>query len=135
MKTLKQGAMTKDDFLKEAKIMKNMNHPKLVKLFAVCTEEPIYIVTELMNNGSLLTYLREGEGQYLQLPPLVDMMTQVNMSCKSICTDIVFRVYANVLIFVGCIVHNQETVFILHLSTLVLLVCMTFNAFLSSMFF
>ena len=77
VKTLKQRAMAKDDFLKEAKITKNLNHTKLVKLFAVCTGEPIYIVTEFMAHGSLLAYLREGSGQVLQLPPLVDMMAQI----------------------------------------------------------
>lgn len=47
------------DFLREAQIMKRLRHPKLIQLYAVCTlEEPIYIVTELMSNGSLLDYLQ-----------------------------------------------------------------------------
>ncbi|VDQ17735.1 unnamed protein product [Trichobilharzia regenti] len=69
--------MTKDEFLKEARIMRAAQHPKLVRLYAVCTEDPIYIVTELMCNGSLLQYLREGAGRNLQLNSLVDMMAQV----------------------------------------------------------
>lgn len=79
MKTLKPGAMSKDDFLKEAKIMKNLNHPKLVKLYAVCTDDPMYIITELMTHGSLLEYLQNGPGQHLEIVCLVDMMAQVRL--------------------------------------------------------
>lgn len=35
----------------EANMMKNLQHPRLVRLFAVVTQEPIYIVTEYMENG------------------------------------------------------------------------------------
>ena len=49
-----------------------------VRLYAVCTKEPpICIVTELMPHGALLSYLREGRGQRLPLPALVDMMAQI----------------------------------------------------------
>lgn len=51
--------MDPKDFIEEAKIMKKLRHPKLIQLYAVCTfEEPIYIVTELMKNKSLLEYLK-----------------------------------------------------------------------------
>jgi len=57
------GTMDPKDFLAEAHIMKALRHPKLIQLYAVCTEdEPIYIVTELMRNGSLLEYLQGGWG-------------------------------------------------------------------------
>ncbi|CAF4204568.1 unnamed protein product, partial [Rotaria magnacalcarata] len=59
VKTLKPGSMNPVDFLAEASIMKRLRHANLIQLFAVCTiEEPIYIVTELMKNGSLLDYLQ-----------------------------------------------------------------------------
>ncbi|CAH8591084.1 unnamed protein product [Schistosoma bovis] len=77
VKTLKQGTMTREDFLKEARIMRAAQHPKLVRLYAVCTEDPIYIVTELMCNGSLLQYLRDGPGKNLLINQLVDMMAQI----------------------------------------------------------
>ena len=39
----------------------NILLPRLIQLYAVCTqEEPIYIITELMKNGSLLEYLQVG---------------------------------------------------------------------------
>ena len=57
--------MDPKDFLAEAQIMKKLRHPKLIQLYAVCTQdEPIYIVTELMRHGSLLEYL---QGQWVQM--------------------------------------------------------------------
>jgi fyn-related kinase len=59
IKTLKSGTMDPKDFLAEAQIMKKLRHSKLIQLYAVCTlEEPIYIITELMKNGSLLDHLQ-----------------------------------------------------------------------------
>jgi serine/threonine protein kinase len=53
------GIMDPKNFLAEAQIMKKLRHQKLIQLYAVCTmEEPIYIITELMKNGSLLEYLQ-----------------------------------------------------------------------------
>ena len=78
VKTLKSGTMSPQDFLAEAQIMKKLRHEKLIQLYAVCThEEPIYIVTELMKNGSLLDYLQKGEGRHLKLPELIDIGAQV----------------------------------------------------------
>lgn len=69
--------MDPQDFLEEAKIMKRLHHPKLIRLFAVCTtEQPIYIVTEMMKNGSLLHYLR-GRGNGTKYETLLDMAIQV----------------------------------------------------------
>ncbi|XP_053202561.1 tyrosine-protein kinase Src42A-like [Panonychus citri] len=77
IKTLKTGTMDPKDFLAEAQIMKKLRHPKLVQLYAVCTlEEPIYIITELMKNGSLLEYL-QGKGRSLKLPQLIDMSAHI----------------------------------------------------------
>lgn len=69
--------MDKEDFLAEAQMMKKLKHPKLIQLYAVCsTEEPIYIVTELMKHGSLLEYL-QGVGKKSTIRQLVDMGVQV----------------------------------------------------------
>ena len=65
--------------LQEAQIMKMLRHDKLVRLYAVCTqEEPIFIVTELMANGSLLEYLRNDTHRLISLTHLIDMASQVN---------------------------------------------------------
>ena len=50
-----------------------------VQLYAVCTlEEPIFIVTELMKHGSLLEYLRHGEGKYSIMHQMIDMIAQIS---------------------------------------------------------
>ncbi|KAK2883755.1 hypothetical protein QQF64_016518 [Cirrhinus molitorella] len=78
VKTLKPGTMDTKDFLREAQIMKKLRHVKLIQLYAVCTtEEPIYIVTELMSHGSLLEYLQKDKGASLQLSDQVEMAAQV----------------------------------------------------------
>ncbi|XP_015714203.1 tyrosine-protein kinase Fyn [Coturnix japonica] len=77
IKTLKPGTMSPESFLEEAQIMKKLRHDKLVQLYAVVSEEPIYIVTEYMSKGSLLDFLKDGEGRALKLPNLVDMAAQV----------------------------------------------------------
>ncbi|KPP66462.1 hypothetical protein Z043_115034 [Scleropages formosus] len=51
IKTLKPGTMSPEAFLQEAQIMKKLRHDKLVPLYAVVSEEPIYIVTEYMAKG------------------------------------------------------------------------------------
>ncbi|XP_045527550.1 tyrosine-protein kinase Src42A isoform X3 [Pieris brassicae] len=77
IKTLKSGTMDPKDFLAEAQIMKKLRHNKLIQLYAVCTlEEPIYIITELMKNGSLLEFL-QGKGRGLKLQQLIDMAAQI----------------------------------------------------------
>ncbi|KAG2460882.1 YES kinase, partial [Polypterus senegalus] len=77
VKTLKPGTMSPEAFLEEAQIMKRLRHDKLVQLYAVVSEEPIYIVTEFMSQGSLLDFLKDGDGRYLKLPQLVDMAAQI----------------------------------------------------------
>lgn len=58
--------------------MKNLRHPKLIQLYAVCTlEDPIYIITELMRHGSLQEYLQNDAGAKIHLNQQVDMATQV----------------------------------------------------------
>lgn len=51
IKTLKPGTMSPEAFLQEAQVMKKLRHEKLVQLYAVVSEEPIYIVTEYMGQG------------------------------------------------------------------------------------
>ncbi|KFZ61899.1 Proto-oncogene tyrosine-protein kinase Src, partial [Antrostomus carolinensis] len=79
IKTLKPGTMSPEAFLQEAQVMKKLRHEKLVQLYAVVSEEPIYIVTEYMSKGSLLDFLKGEMGKYLRLPQLVDMAAQVGL--------------------------------------------------------
>ena len=51
--------MTPEKFLEEAKIMKDLRHNNILSLLATCSkEDPIYIITEYMKKGSLLSYLK-----------------------------------------------------------------------------
>ncbi|XP_066571117.1 tyrosine-protein kinase BTK [Amia ocellicauda] len=60
IKMIKEGSMSEDDFIDEAKVMMKLRHQNLVQLYGVCTKQrPIYIVTEFLSNGCLLNYLRE----------------------------------------------------------------------------
>ncbi|XP_037833113.1 proto-oncogene tyrosine-protein kinase Src isoform X2 [Kryptolebias marmoratus] len=77
IKTLKPGTMSPEAFLEEAQVMKKLRHEKLVQLYAVVSEEPIYIVTEYMSRGSLLDFLKGDMGKILRLPQLVDMASQI----------------------------------------------------------
>ncbi len=78
VKKLKEGQMSPEAFLEEAKIMHKLRHRKLVQLMGVCTKnEPLYIITELMIHGSLLDHLRKDEGRVIKLPTLLDMAAQV----------------------------------------------------------
>ncbi|XP_071268579.1 tyrosine-protein kinase Blk [Salvelinus alpinus] len=77
VKTLKEGTMEPEAFLQEANLMKQLQHDRLVRLHAVVTMEPIYIVTEFMINGSLLDFLKTDEGKKLKLTKLIDMSAQI----------------------------------------------------------
>ncbi|KAM3856417.1 tyrosine-protein kinase Blk [Vipera latastei] len=77
VKTLKEGSMAPDAFLGEANLMKRLQHNKLVRLYAVVTQQPIYIVTEYMANGSLLDFLDTNQGKNLSLPKLIDFSAQI----------------------------------------------------------
>ncbi|XP_071965860.1 tyrosine-protein kinase Fyn-like [Antedon mediterranea] len=79
IKTFKPGTVSPSEFLEEANIyMNKLKHDNLMQLYAICSDkEPIYIVTELMANGSLLEYLKDGDGRNMQLVDLVDMSVQI----------------------------------------------------------
>uniref|UniRef100_A0A146YRK3 Tyrosine-protein kinase n=1 Tax=Fundulus heteroclitus TaxID=8078 RepID=A0A146YRK3_FUNHE len=78
IKTLKQEDTRQDEFVKEVQALKNLHHPKLIQLLAMCSRgEPVYIVTELMSKGSLKSYLASNEGQVLKTAHLIYMSGQV----------------------------------------------------------
>ncbi|XP_015273065.1 PREDICTED: cytoplasmic tyrosine-protein kinase BMX [Gekko japonicus] len=83
VKMIKEGSMSEDEFIEEAETMMKLNHPKLVKLYGVCTKTyPIYIVAEYMANGCLLSYLKN-HGKELHPFQLVEM-------CCNICEAMAF---------------------------------------------
>ena len=79
VKTLKEEAMALPDFLAEAAVMKDLHHENLVQLLGVCTREaPFYIITEYMNHGNLLEYLRKSDKSKLPPSTLMFMATQIS---------------------------------------------------------
>ncbi|XP_050672649.1 tyrosine-protein kinase Btk29A isoform X1 [Leptidea sinapis] len=80
VKMMKEGTMSEDDFIDEAKVMTKLQHQNLVQLYGVCSKHrPIYIVTEYMRHGSLFNYLRRSAPDLLSPAVLLDMCIQV---CK-----------------------------------------------------
>ncbi|NWJ12102.1 HCK kinase, partial [Crypturellus undulatus] len=78
VKTMKPGSMSAAAFLAEAELMKTLQHDRLVRLHAVVTsEEPIFIITEFMERGSLLDFLKSSEGHRQPLPRLIDFSAQI----------------------------------------------------------
>ncbi|CAJ1084363.1 protein-tyrosine kinase 6b [Xyrichtys novacula] len=79
IKILKNDSvLSHKEFQREVQILKGLRHRHLISLFAVCTSStPYYIITELMEKGSLLNFLREKEGQALDMMSLIDMSAQV----------------------------------------------------------
>ncbi|XP_076842366.1 tyrosine-protein kinase Tec isoform X2 [Brachyhypopomus gauderio] len=60
IKAIREGAMLEEDFIEEAKVMMSLSHPRLVQLYGVCTQQsPTYLVTEFMELGCLLNYVRQ----------------------------------------------------------------------------
>nr|XP_046241599.1 tyrosine-protein kinase Fes/Fps [Scatophagus argus] len=67
----------KSKFLMEARILKQYDHPNIVKLIGVCTQkQPIYIIMELIQGGDFLSFLRN-EGHSLKSKMLVKMTENV----------------------------------------------------------
>ncbi|XP_030625877.1 ephrin type-A receptor 3 [Chanos chanos] len=76
IKSLKAGysEQQRRDFLSEASIMGQFDHPNIIRLEGVVTRcKPVMIITEYMENGSLDTFLKKHDGQFTVIQ-LVGMM-------------------------------------------------------------
>uniref|UniRef100_A0A8C3F3L9 Tyrosine-protein kinase n=1 Tax=Chrysemys picta bellii TaxID=8478 RepID=A0A8C3F3L9_CHRPI len=106
IKTIREGAMSEEDFIEEAQVMMKLSHPKLVQLYGVCMEQaPICLVFEFMEHGCLSDYLRNQRGSFSK-------ETLLGM-CQDVCEgmayleqdsvihrDLVLRVTEHALLFV-----------------------------------
>uniref|UniRef100_A0A3B5MN37 receptor protein-tyrosine kinase n=1 Tax=Xiphophorus couchianus TaxID=32473 RepID=A0A3B5MN37_9TELE len=84
IKTLKSGYTEKQrrDFLSEASIMGQFDHPNVIHLEGVVTKSsPVMIITEFMENGSLDTFLRQNDGQFTVIQ-LVGMLRGIASGMK-----------------------------------------------------
>lgn len=69
----------KEKFMSEAVIMKNLDHPHIVKLIGIIEEEPTWIIMELYPYGELGHYLERNKNS-LKVPTLVLYALQI---CKA----------------------------------------------------
>ncbi|KAJ7992889.1 hypothetical protein DPEC_G00266760 [Dallia pectoralis] len=84
IKTLKAGYVEKQrrDFLSEASIMGQFDHPNIIRLEGVVTKSrPVMIITEFMENGALDSFLRQNDGQFTVIQ-LVGMMRGIAAGMK-----------------------------------------------------
>uniref|UniRef100_A0A8C9TPJ9 receptor protein-tyrosine kinase n=1 Tax=Scleropages formosus TaxID=113540 RepID=A0A8C9TPJ9_SCLFO len=84
IKTLKAGYTEKQrrDFLSEASIMGQFDHPNVIRLEGVVTKStPVMIITEFMENGSLDSFLRQNDGQFTVIQ-LVGMLRGIAAGMK-----------------------------------------------------
>ncbi|XP_059506195.1 ephrin type-A receptor 3 isoform X1 [Stegostoma tigrinum] len=84
IKTLKVGYTEKQrrDFLSEASIMGQFDHPNIIHLEGVVTKsKPVMIVTEYMENGSLDSFLRKHDAQFTVIQ-LVGMLRGIASGMK-----------------------------------------------------
>ncbi|RWS11184.1 proto-oncogene tyrosine-protein kinase ROS-like protein [Dinothrombium tinctorium] len=89
IKTLRNGASEsqKNDFLKEAKLMKNFKHRHILQLLAICLDNSPILIFELMEGGDLLSYLRKnrpdvGKNSSLTMNDLLNISIDVAKGCK-----------------------------------------------------
>ncbi|KAJ8384306.1 hypothetical protein AAFF_G00206630 [Aldrovandia affinis] len=84
IKSLKAGYSEKQrrDFLSEASIMGQFDHPNIIRLEGVVTRcKPVMIITEFMENGSLDTFLKKHDGQFTVIQ-LVGMLRGIASGMK-----------------------------------------------------
>ncbi|XP_030221484.1 ephrin type-B receptor 2 [Gadus morhua] len=87
IKTLKAGYTERQrrDFLSEASIMGQFDHPNIIRLEGVVTKSnPVMILTEFMENGSLDSFLRQNDGQFTVIQ-LVGMLRGIAAGMKYLC--------------------------------------------------
>ncbi|XP_053316144.1 proto-oncogene tyrosine-protein kinase ROS [Spea bombifrons] len=83
VKTLKSDATDheKSEFLKEAHLMSQFDHPNILKLLGVCLfNEPQYIILELMDGGDLLSYLRDARANTFLQKPLLSTLDLLDIA-------------------------------------------------------
>uniref|UniRef100_A0A8C2WRP4 Ephrin type-B receptor 3 n=1 Tax=Cyclopterus lumpus TaxID=8103 RepID=A0A8C2WRP4_CYCLU len=84
IKTLKAGYTERQrrDFLAEASIMGQFDHPNVIRLDGVLTRScPVLIITEFMENGALDSFLRLNDGRFT-MTQLVGMLRGITAGMK-----------------------------------------------------
>ena len=70
--------MTESEFLNEAQILKEIEHPNIVRLIGVCYErEAFFTVFELEENSDLSKFLRSSQSHLLEVKDRISICHQV----------------------------------------------------------
>ncbi|KAM9377078.1 LOW QUALITY PROTEIN: tyrosine-protein kinase BTK [Pholidichthys leucotaenia] len=78
IKMIKEGSMSEDEFIDEAKTMMKLRHENLVQLYGVCTKQNTFILRSIRSNGCLLTYPQGGS----------DPAPQTTVQLLEMCKDV-----------------------------------------------
>lgn len=86
---MRKGAnnIEKVEFIEEAKLMMQFQHPHIIKLMGICLDtDPCCLLLELMSGGDLLSYLRShrpnlGSTTSLTIVDLLNMCVDVAKGC------------------------------------------------------
>ncbi|XP_047429178.1 protein tyrosine kinase 2 beta, b isoform X1 [Mugil cephalus] len=78
-----------EKFMSEAVIMKNLDHPHIVKLIGIIEDDPVWIVMELYQYGELGNYLTENQNKLTN--------TTLVLFCVQICKALVYLEGVNVV--------------------------------------
>lgn len=72
------GLSDQEQLLSEIKVMQTLRHTNVVRLLAICTTKvPYYMVTEFLEHGSLLRFLRKDGKRCLSAADVIDVAIQI----------------------------------------------------------
>ena len=93
LKYLKPGSkMTESEFLNEAQILKEIEHPNIVRLIGVCYErEAFFTVFELEENSDLSKFLRSSQSHLLEVKDRISICHQVMIFLMVSNQNLLFR--------------------------------------------
>ena len=83
MKTLRDENQVSDDFLKEMAVMKKLRHRNLLPLIGVVSrDKPYLLITEFMNQGSLLDFIKNANPITINHSVQLRIVLQVDQTPK-----------------------------------------------------
>ena len=72
------------ELLQEGVVMAAIDHPNVVRLYAVCMGKQIMLVSQFVPLGSLISYLKKNK-EYLNAQVMLSFATQIAQVCGACC--------------------------------------------------